>query len=290
MTKTLLSLALCLVLLTGCPQPSGSGGAADSGGVVRETVTMKGSDTMVQLGQRWAEVYMQAHPETTIQVTAGGSGNGIAALIDGTTQICQASRPMKDSEKESLKTKRMLDAVETAVALDALAIYVNKENPVTSLTLEQAGKIFRGEITNWKDVGAPAGNIVLYGRENSSGTYVYFKEHVLGNKDFPPKYQALPGTGAVVDAVAKDKGGIGYGGIGFAADIKTLKVAKDAGSMPIEPTMANVHNKTYPISRQLFWYSAGAPMGAAKALQEWVLSPAGQKVVEEQGFYPLQAH
>ena len=243
---------------------------------------------MVQLGQRWAELYMQKHPEVTIQVTAGGSGNGIAALIDGTTQICQASRAMKDSEKESLKSKRSLDAVETPVALDALAIYVHKENTVKTLTMEQISKIYLGEITNWKDVGGTPGNIVLYGRENSSGTYVHFKEHVLANKDFPAKYQALPGTGAVVSAVAQDKGGIGYGGIGYATDLKTVPITKEAGSMPIEPTMANVLSGTYPISRQLYWYTAGPPEGAVKALLDWVLGPDGQKVVAEVGFYPLK--
>jgi len=169
---------------------------------------------------------MNAHPDVTIQVTGGGSGTGIAALIGGTTDICQASRPIKDSEKEELHTKRNLDTVETPVALDALAIYVNKDNPINSLTLEQAGKVFRGEVTDWKDVGGKPGKIVLYGRDNSSGTYVYFKEHVLENKDFPPAYQALPGTGAVVDAVAKDKAAIAYGGIGYAKDIKTLSMPR----------------------------------------------------------------
>src|SRR5262245_44369029 len=208
MKKQLLLTVLVAIglLLLGCAAPAES-----------KSVTINGSDTMLKLGQRWSELYMKANPDVSIQVAAGGSGNGIAALIAGTTQICQASRPMKDAEKESLKTKRNLDAVENAVALDALAIYVNKDNTLTSITLEQAGKIFRGEITNWKDVGGTPGNIVLYGRENSSGTYVYFKEHVLENKDFAEKYQALPGTGSVVDAVAKDKSGIGYGGIGYAA-------------------------------------------------------------------------
>ena len=249
---------------------------------------MKGSDTMVQLGQRWAELYMKEHPDVTIQVTAGGSGNGIAALIDGTTQICQASRAMKDAEKESLKTKRQLEAVETPVALDALAIYVHQDNPIKSLTMEQVAKIFLGEVTNWKDVGGMPGNIVLYGRENSSGTYAYFKEHILADKDFPPKYQALPGTGAVVDAVAKDKGGVGYGGIGYAAAIKTIGITKEAGGAPIEPSMANVLNGSYPISRQLFWYTAGPAEGVVKGFQDWVLGPEGQKVVSEKGFYPLK--
>ena len=278
MTKKLLNITLVLgvLLLTGCVNTD------------QQTITIKGSDTMVQLGQRWAEVYMQQHPEVTIQVTAGGSGNGIAALIDGTTAICQASRPMKDSEKDSLKEKRNVEAVETPVALDAVAVYVNKENSIKALTLEQVGKIYLGKITDWKDVGGTPGNIVLYGRENSSGTYVYFKEHVLADKDFPAKYQALPGTGAVVDAVAKDKGGIGYGGIGYATDLKTIPIAKEPSGMPIDPNMANVLNGTYPISRELYWYTAGQPEGSAKAFQDWVLGPEGQKIVSENGFYPLK--
>jgi len=278
MTKKFLSLAtLGVLLLAGCAAPA-----------EHQTITLKGSDTLLQVGQRWAEVYMNAHPDVTIQVTGGGSGTGIAALTDGTTNICQSSRPIKDSEKADIKAKRNLDVVETPVALDALAIYVNKENSIASLSIEEAGKIFRGEVTDWKDVGGKPGKIVLYGRENSSGTYVYFKEHILENKDFPATYQALPGTGAVVDAVAKDKAGIGYGGIGYAKNIKTLNVAKDKGAMPIEPSMANVLNNTYPISRQLYWYTAGPPQGAAKGLVDWVLGPEGQKVVAEKGFYPLK--
>ena len=231
---------------------------------------------------------MNAHPEVTIQVTGGGSGTGIAALIGGTTDICQASRPIKDSEKQDLKAKRSLETIETPVALDALAIYINKENSVTSLSLDQVGKIFLGEVTDWKDVGGKPGRIVLYGRENSSGTYVYFKEHVLADKDFPPAYQALPGTGAVVDAVAKDKSAIGYGGIGYAKDIRTLNIAKDPKGSPVEPSMANVLNGSYPISRQLYWYTAGAPESTMKTLLDFVLSPEGQKIVSEQGFYPLK--
>jgi phosphate transport system substrate-binding protein len=288
MTKRLLplSLAVSVLLLTGCPQPA-TEKTADNKQTQSETLTIKGSDTMGDLGKGWAEVYMKAHPEVSLQVTPAGSGVGIAALIDGTTQICQASRQMKDSEKQKLKEKRMVDAVETAVARDALAIYLNKENPVKALTVEQIGKIFRGEITNWKDVGGTPGNIVLYGRENSSGTYAYLKEHALGGKDFSDKYQALPGTGAVVNAVAKDKGGIGYGGIGFAQDIKTVNVSKDAKSMPIAPSKENVLNETYPISRYLYWYTAGPATGAVKGVLDFVLSPEGQKIVEDKGFYPL---
>ena len=255
----------------------------------KQNVSMKGSDTMVQLGQKWAEVYMKDHPEANIQVTGGGSGTGIAALINGTTDICQSSRPMKQEEKDSVKKQRNADAVETPVALDALAIYVSKQNPVQSLTIEQARGIFKGEIKNWKDVGGPNAGIVLYGRENSSGTYAYFKEHVLANADFATEYQALPGTAAVINAVVKDVNGIGYGGIGYATEVKTVSVAKDASTPPVAPSMENVLNNSYPISRQLFWYTAGQPSGAVKQLVDWVLSSTGQNVIEEVGYYPLKA-
>ena len=254
----------------------------------RETVTAKGSDTMVLLGQRWAEIYMKEHPETTIQVTGGGSGTGIAALINGTTQICESSRVMSPDEKKSLKEKRNADVSEVPVALDALAVYLNTQNPIEHLTMEQVGRIFRGEITNWKEAGGPDKRIVLYGRENNSGTYVFFKEHVLANADFAERYQALPGTAAVINAVTKDPLGVGYGGIGYAKDVKTIAIAKDASTNPVVPSMENVFNNSYPLSRQLFWYIAGSPMGAIKNFVDWVLGPEGQKIVSEVGYYPLK--
>jgi len=257
-------------------------------GAPPQAVTVKGSDTMVPLGQRWAEIYMKEHPSTTIQVTGGGSGTGIAALINGTTQICESSRPMKPEEKNSVKEQRKADVSEIPVALDALAVYLNNQNPVEHLTMEQVAKIFKGEITNWKDVGGPAGAIVLYGRENNSGTYVFFKEHVLENKDFAERYQPLPGTAAVINAVTKDPAGVGYGGIGYAKDVKTISIAKTADAQPIAPKMENVLNNSYPLSRQLFWYIAGPPAGEIKSFVDWVLSPAGQKIVNEVGYYPLK--
>jgi len=253
----------------------------------RQAVTIKGSDTMVALGQQWAEIYMQQHAGSTIQVTGGGSGTGIAALINGTTQICQASRAMTTSEKELVQRRRNAGAFEIPVALDALAIYLNKENPVDHLNTEEVGRIFRGEVTNWNEVGGPDMEIVLYGRENSSGTYVYFKEHVLANSDFADRYQPLPGTAAVINAVMKDPAGIGYGGIGSASDVKTAAIAKDAASAPVQPTMENVYNNSYPLSRPLFWYTAGIPRGANKQVIDWVLSVDGQKVVADVGYYPL---
>src|SRR2546428_8400278 len=200
-----------------------------------EAMAVEGSGTMVPVGQRWAEIYMKEHPQTTIQVTGGGSGTGIAALINGTTQICEASRPMKPEEKNSVKDQRKAEAVETPVALDALAVYLNKQNPIEHLTMQQVGQIFRGEITNWKDVGGPNGAIVLYGRENNSGTYVFFKEHVLANADFAERYQALPGTAAVINTVTKDPAGVGYGGIWDAEDSETNAIAKDGTFEPVSP-------------------------------------------------------
>jgi phosphate transport system substrate-binding protein len=271
-------IALTLLCLLGCSAPP----------LDRQSITVKGSDTMVLLGQRWAEIYMKAHPEVTIQVTGGGSGTGIAALINGTTQICEASRPMKPEEKENVKKQRNADAVEIPVALDALAIYLNKDNAIEHLDMDQVSKIFRGEVTNWKDVGGKSAPIVLYGRENNSGTYVFFKEHVLKNADYAERYQALPGTAAVIDAVVKDPSGIGYGGIGYAKDIKTIAIAKEAGASAITPTMENVLNNSYPLSRQLFWYTAGSPAGSMKDFVDWVLGPEGQKIVTEVGYYPLK--
>ncbi|MBN2572924.1 MAG: phosphate ABC transporter substrate-binding protein, partial [Deltaproteobacteria bacterium] len=176
------------------------------------TITMKGSDTMVLLGQRWAEEYMKKQPKTTLQVTGGGSGTGISALINGTTDICQASRGMKDSEKAKLQERHKTTGTEIAVARDGLSVYVNATNPIKALSLDQLRLIFTGKITNWKEVGGADRKIIVYSRENSSGTYVFFKEHVLKNADYTPRAQSMPGTAAVVNAVAKEKNGIGYGG------------------------------------------------------------------------------
>ena len=166
-------------------------------------VTVKGSDTMVVLGQRWAEEYMKKHPKATIQVTGGGSGTGISALINGTTDICEASRAMKDAEKKKLAEKAGAPPIETVVARDGLSVYVNDSNPINELTMAQLKAIFTGKVTSWKDVGGPNAKIIPYSRENSSGTYVFFKEHVLENADYTPRAQNMPGTAAVVNAVVQ---------------------------------------------------------------------------------------
>jgi len=250
-------------------------------------ITIKGSDTMVLLGQRWAEIYMKKNPGSRIQITGGGSGTGIAALINGTTDICESSRPMKDKEREQVKTRRKADAKEIPVAVDGLAIYLNSANPVKELTLDQIKGIYIGKISNWKDVGGKDGKIIAYSRENNSGTYAYFKEHVLGNADFHPAIQTLPGTSAVTNAVAKDLKSIGYGGIAYAKGIHHGMVKLDANSPAVEPSMENVLSAKYPISRYLYWYTAGEPAGEMKKLVDWVLGVEGQKLVQEVGYYPL---
>jgi phosphate transport system substrate-binding protein len=242
---------------------------------------------MVILGQRWAETYMKEHPDKRIQVTGGGSGTGIAALINGGTDICEASRPMKDKEKEMVRARHSKDVTEIPVALDGIAIYVPESSSVQTITMPQLKSIFTGTITNWRDVGGKDQRIVAYSRENNSGTYVFFKEHVLNNEDFARDIQTLPGTAAVVNAVSKDAASIGYGGIAYATGIKALSVKKDDASEAIKPTMESVESGRYPLSRSLFFYTVGQPEGEIKEFIDWVLSPEGQKVCEEVGYYPL---
>jgi phosphate transport system substrate-binding protein len=295
MTRVLgCALAMLALSVVGCARTEkdsgGAPGGADSAGAApaqSKNVTVKGSDTMVILGQRWAENYMKSNPGATIQVTGGGSGTGIAALINGATDVCESSRPMKDKEKEDVLAKRGAPAVETKVALDALAVYVNAKSPVTEISIPALAKIYLGETTNWKDVGGPNHAITLYGRENNSGTYGYFKEHVLGNKDFAAATQTLAGTSAVVNAVKGDEFGIGYGGIAYLEGIKAIKVKKDDASPAIAPSLTTAQDGSYPISRFLYFYTAGPAKGAADGFIQWVKSPEGQKVIEDVGYYPL---
>ena len=250
-------------------------------------ITIKGSDTMIILGQRWAEQYMNANPGKIVQVTGGGSGTGIAALINGTTDICQASRPMKDDEKKKLRDRFQTMGVEIPVAKDGLAIYLNDANSVKELSLDQLKAIYTGEVTNWKQVGGADALIVLYGRENNSGTYVYFKDHVLKGRDYSARCQTLPGTAAVVNAVARDVNGIGYGGGAYAKGVRECAVKKDAKSVAILPSAAAVKDGSYPISRDLYFYVRTRPAGDVKQFVDWVLSDAGQGIVTQVGYYPV---
>ncbi len=283
MRKVVWALALGMIplLVAGCAR----GPQSESGS---RTITVKGSDTMVILGQRWAETYMREHPGVQVQVTGGGSGTGIAALINGGTDICEASRPMKDIEKDQVKARRGAEVKEIPVALDGIGIYVHQENTVPYLTEAQIKAIFTGKIKNWNQVGGQDRQIVAYSRENNSGTYVFFKEHVLGNEDYAREVQTLPGTAAIVNAISKDVASIGYGGIAYASGIRTVPVKKDVNSEAVPPSLETVRNNTYPLSRNLFFYTAGAPTGETRAFIDWVLSAEGQNICEAVGYYPLR--
>jgi phosphate transport system substrate-binding protein len=248
---------------------------------------VKGSDTLVILAQRWAEIYMKAHPETSIQVTGGGSGVGLAALINGTTDIANASRPIKSSEVEKLKARYNTLGVEIPCAKDGITIYLNDNNKVQELSLKQLSDIYQAKVTNWKQVGGEDAPISLYGRENSSGTYAFFKDEVV-KADYAASCQTLPGTAAVVNAVKKDKYGIGYGGAAYAVGVKHCKVKKDDRSAAILPTAETIANNTYPITRYLYMYLRNRPTGDMKKYIDWILSPEGQKVVIEVGYFPVK--
>jgi len=262
--------------------------AALMGAAGNTTITVKGSDTMVIMAQRWAEAYMAKHPGTVVQVTGGGSGTGISALINGTTDICNASRPMKAAERAKLKERFATLGVEIKSAKDGLSVYVNDASAVQSLTIDQLRDIYLGKITNWKQVGGRDAKIIVYGRENNSGTYTFFKDHVLGGKDYVANMQSMPGTAAVVNAVSKDANGIGYGGMAYAKGIRILSLKKDASSPAVAPSGATVGNGTYPLSRYLYMYTANRPAGAVKEYIDWILSPEGQAIATQVGYFPAR--
>jgi phosphate transport system substrate-binding protein len=251
------------------------------------TVTVKGSDTMVILAQRWAEDYMKKNPAKKVQVTGGGSGTGIAALVNGTTDIANSSRAIKEAEAAQVQARFNTPPTEIPVAKDGVAIYVNEGNPVAQLTIEQVKGIYLGDIKNWREVGGKDARIVLYSRENSSGTYVFFKEHVLGNEDFAAEAQTLPGTAAVVNAVAKEANGVGYGGAAYAKGVKEVKIAGKDGQAYL-PTAENVKSGKYALSRPLFMYTRAKPAGEAKDFIDFCLSSAGQAIVTQVGYYPIK--
>jgi phosphate transport system substrate-binding protein len=251
-------------------------------------ITVKGSDTLVILAQKWAEVYMGAHPGVKIQVTGGGTGTGFAALQNQTTDLCDASRKAKAAEIANCIKAFNKRPTEYKVALDGLSVYVSADNPLKELTVAQVGDIFTGRLTNWKQVGGADAPITLYSRENSSGTYEFFKENVLKGADFAASAQTMPGTAAILQAVAKDKNGIGYGGAAYGAGAKHLGIKKDDSSPALEPTEENVLAGKYPIWRHLFIYvNPALDKGEIAAYLNWIRSDEGQKVVKDVGYFPL---
>src|SRR6266446_3976593 len=251
-------------------------------------ITVKGSDTLVILAQKWAEVYMGKHAETKIQVTGGGSGIGFAALQNNTTDIADASRPIKAAEIAACIKAFGKKPREYKVALDGLSVYVNEKNTLTELSVDQLEQIFTGKVRNWKDLGGGDAPITVYSRENSSGTYEFFKEHILKGQDFVASAQTMPGTAALLQAVSKDKNGIGYGGAAYGHGAKALKIKKTLDSPAIEPTEENVVSGKYPIWRYLYNYlNPEKDKGEIAAYLNWIRNEEGQKIVKEVGYYPL---
>lgn len=259
----------------------------------KNSIQVKGSDTMVNLGQAWAEKYMQKNPAEFIAITGGGSGTGLSSLISGTCDIAMSSRNIKEKEIGLAKQKG-INPNEVKVALDGLAVVVNPANPVSRLTLDQLAGIFTGRISNWKELGGKAEKIVILSREVNSGTHVYFKEHVLRRNDpnskeeFAPSALMLSSSQAIADEVAGNTAAIGYYGMGYIlARQKAVAVAKDNKSEYVEPKIENVINGKYPISRPLFLYTNGAPQGLTKKFADFTLSKEGQDIVLATDFVPI---
>jgi phosphate transport system substrate-binding protein len=265
-------------------------------------ITVKGSDTMVNLSQKWAEVYMQKNPNISIQVTGGGSGTGIAALLNGTTDIANSSRDIKDVEMDKAKSLG-INPEQFEVALDGLAVIVHPNNKVNTLSLIQLSDIFTGKVSNWKQLGGQDLPIVLYGRENSSGTYEFFKEHVLGKdktgkqNDYASSTQVLQGTAALGEAVARDIKGIGYGGVGYFAqrnDVKIISVKENKDSQAYSPVTNDgkvmyelIWSKKYPVSRYLYCYTNSNMKEGVKEFLDFIVSSEGQNLVREMEYIPL---
>lgn len=247
---------------------------------------IKGSDTVLPLTQKLAEAYIASHPGATITVTGGGSGVGLSALNDRTTDIAMSSRSISFGEKMKLKQKKT-EVDEIIIAYDALAVIVHPSNLVDRLTREQLENIFRGKITNWEEVGGNKGKIVVYARETSSGTYEFFKESALENKNYMSSVLSMPATGAVIQSVKQTKGAIGYVGLAYLnPHVKPLQIAYDSTGY-YAPTVENSMEKKYPIVRPLYYYCNAADREKVKGFIDFILSPAGQKIVRESGYIPV---
>jgi phosphate transport system substrate-binding protein len=257
-------------------------------------IQVKGSDTEVNVVQRVAEAFMKKNPNYSIAVTGGGSGVGIAAIINKTTDLCNASRPMKDAEIAQAKANKV-NPVGVIFAVDGLSLALNPKNSVKSLTIDQLGQIFRGELTNWKQAGGPDIPITLYGRQPNSGTFVFFREAVVRG-DYSNKMNQMNGNAQILEAVKKDAGGIGYVGIGYVVDepgkvvpgIQVCDVAKDSRNKPCSPLrLENIMNGAYPLTRPLYQYFDANNRAKVEAFVKFELSPEGIAIIRKEGFYPL---
>lgn len=287
---TLICLVGALLALAGCAERYSSASSSPLAAV--ETIENKGSDTLVNLALAWAEEYMHRNPQVRISVTGGGSGTGIAAMINGTVKIANASREMK-SEEIAAARKNGIEPIEFTVARDAIAVVVHPDNPVQRLTLQQVSDIYTGKITNWRELGGEDRPIVLLSRESNSGTYVYFLENVirLGQKSdllFSPDTLLMPSSEGISAEIRQNRNTIGYDGLGYVTpDQKMLAIAVDERGPYVLPSVATVNDGSYPVSRPLYVYTAGDPTGSIKDYLDWVLDE-GQELVLQLGFVPLQ--
>lgn len=251
-------------------------------------VKIKGSDTLLPLAERWAQVYSKKDPAVRLVVSGGGSSVGIAALLKGDIDIAEASRPVNDSEKEQFK-KEGKTLFEVTVASDAVEILVSPSNPISTLTVDQVRGIFTGKISNWKEVGGLDAKINLFGRESASGTHAFLKEHALHGENYAATITEFSSNAPMISAVAKDPNGICYAGLAAGKSAKHLSIKLETNSPPVEPNAQNVIAGKYPLSRKLHWYLAARPAGKLKELCVWILSPDGQSVVQTLGFVALSA-
>lgn len=283
------ALVLGVGLLVAC------GGSGGDRGPEKTIIQNKGSDTMVNVAQVWAEEYAAVAPDVEVEVSGGGSGVGIAALIRGTVDIATASRDMKEQEIASAEKNTGQRPEEFTVGYDALALFVHKDNPMEEIELSKLAEIYveDGTVTRWSQLGVTIpgvsdDTIVRVSRQSSSGTYEFFRDHVLERRDFKLGSRDLNGSKEVVELVSTTPTAIGYSGMGYATDhVKMLRLASEPGGDAFEPSVENTNNKSYPLARSLHLYTLGAPQGAVKAYIDWILSPAGQKVVEASGYVPL---
>ena len=270
-------------------------GCGKSSGPAMTTIQVRGSDTMVNVAQAWAEAYQTVAPNVGVEVSGGGSGVGIAALEKGTIDIANASRNMKPDEIEQARKNTGQEPVEFVVGFDGLAIFVSKENPINTITVDQLAEIFSegGKVTRWSELGITIpgvddDTIVRISRQSSSGTYEFFREHVLNERDFKLGSRDMNGSKEVVELVGSTRTAIGYSGMAYVTPfVKMLSLARAAGEPAYEPTVANTVSRVYPLARSLQLYTLGQPQGEVKKYIDWILSPAGQTILEENGYVPL---
>ncbi len=285
--KKILSILTVVTFLTACGNKTEDKNSASETKSESLNILIKGSDTVLPLTQKLAEEYMKKNKDVNITVVGGGSGVGIAALLDGTTDIAMSSRSLKQDEKLKLKQSNK-NVEELIIANDALSVIVNNANPVKQLTREQIEGIFTGKIKNWKEVGGENAKIIYYSRETSSGTYEFFREHVMDKKNFGNDALLMPATGAIVQSVSQTKGAIGYVGLAYETkEVATINVSYDGGTTYVTPSVAAAQDKTYPIARPLFYNFDKGLEAKIRPFLDFALSPEGQAIVLEVGYVPL---